>query len=442
MADPIRLVIHVSDAIRIGMIGLGTVGTGVVRLLQDAPSAMRRRRHAEFDIRRVAVRDPGKTRDVDLAQGVVVDDVRQVIDDPEVQVVVELTGAPPAYEWIRDSLLAGKSVVTANKAVIALHGAELFDIALAGGVDLMFEASVAGGIPIIRSLRNGLVANRVESLHGILNGTTNYILTRMTRGEGDYTEILADAQAEGFAEPDPTADVSGADAASKLAILSRIAFHTTGTADDIFCEGIERIEASDIDYARELGYTIKLLAIARLTPGEVEARVHPVMLSCDSQLANIHAEQNAIEVVGSAVGTQVFTGAGAGKMPTASAVVSDLVELAERTRSGASTSIGDMIVGDEATSFASMEDAEIRYFLRMQVADEPGVLEQVARILAVQKISIASVLQKERDLQGGTVPLVIVTHEARERSMQRAVAAIDKLALVDGAVRLIRMEAT
>ncbi|MFP6642464.1 MAG: homoserine dehydrogenase [Candidatus Latescibacterota bacterium] len=442
MADPVRLVSHVSDAIGIGMIGLGTVGTGVVRLLQDAPSAMRWRRHAEFDIRRVAVRDPGKTRDVDLARGVVVDDVRQVIDDPEVQVVVELTGAPPAYEWIRDALLAGKSVVTANKAVIALHGAELFDIALAGGVDLMFEASVAGGIPIIRSLRNGLVANRVESLHGILNGTTNYILTRMTRGEGDYAEILADAQAEGFAEPDPTADVSGADAASKLAILSRIAFHTTGTADDIFCEGIERIEASDIDYARELGYTIKLLAIARLTPGGVEARVHPVMLSRDSQLANIHAEQNAIEVVGSAVGTQVFTGAGAGKMPTASAVVSDLVELAERTRSGASTSIGDMIVGDEATSFAPMEDAEIRYFLRMQVADEPGVLEQVARILAVQEISIASVLQKERDLQGGTVPLVIVTHEARERSMQRAVAAIDKLALVDGGVRLIRMEAT
>ena len=431
-----------SHATGIGMIGLGTVGTGVVQLLQDAPSAMRRRRHAEFDIRRVAVRDPDKRRDVDLADGVVVGDVRQVLDDPDVQVVVELTGAPAAYDWIRDALRSGKSVVTANKAVIALHGTELFDIALEAGVDLMFEASVAGGIPIIRSLRNGLVANRVESLHGILNGTTNYILTRMTRGEGDYHEILADAQALGFAEPDPTADVSGADAASKLAILSRIAFHTTGTAADIFCEGIERIEASDIDFARELGYTIKLLAIARLVPGGVEARVHPVMLPADSQLANIHAEQNAIEVVGSAVGTQVFTGAGAGKMPTASAVVSDLVELAERMRSGASTSIGDMIVGDEAARFAPMEDVVIRYFLRLQVADQPGVLEQVARILAAQQISIASVLQKERDLEGGTVPLVIVTHEARERSMQQAVTAIDRLALVDGGVRLIRMEAT
>jgi homoserine dehydrogenase len=430
----------VSNAIGIGMIGLGTVGTGVVQLLQDAPSAMRRRRHAEFAIRRVAVRDLAKQRDVDLGDGVVVDDARQVLDDPSVQVVVELTGAAPAYEWIRDALRAGKSVVTANKAVIALHGAELFDMALDRGVDLMFEASVAGGIPIIRSLRNGLVANRVESLHGILNGTTNYILTRMTRGEGDYAEILADAQAEGYAEPDPTADVSGADAASKLAILSRIAFHTTGTAADIYCEGIEQIESSDIDFARELGYTIKLLATARLVAGGVEARVHPVMLRHDSQLANIHAEQNAIEVMGSAVGTQVFTGAGAGKMPTASAVVSDLVELAERKRSGASTSIGDMIVGDEAASFAPMEGAELRYFLRMQVTDQPGVLAQVSRILAEQQISIASVLQKERGLQGDTVPLVIVTHEARESSMQQAVATIDGLSLVDGGVRLIRME--
>lgn len=430
-----------ADAIGVGLIGLGTVGTGVVQLLQDAPSAMRKRRHAEFDIRRVAVRDLSKARSVELRASVVGDDPQAVLADPSVQVVVELTGAPPAYEWIRDALKAGKSVVTANKAVIALHGAELFDIAMDRGVDLMFEASVAGGIPIIRSLRNGLVANRMESLHGILNGTTNYILTRMTRGEGNYAEILADAQAEGYAEPDPTADVSGADAASKLAILSRIAFHTTGTADDIYCEGIERIEASDIDFARELGYTIKLLAIARLGGSGVEARVHPVMVPSDSLLANIHAEQNAIEVVGSAVGTQVFTGAGAGQMPTASAVVSDLVELAERLRSGASTSIGDMIVGDEEAQFAPMADSQIRYFLRMQVADQPGVLEQVARILAVENISIASVLQKERDLQGGTVPLVIVTHEARESSMQTAVGAIDGLDLVQDGVRLIRMEA-
>ena len=428
-----------SDTIGIGLIGLGTVGTGVVQLLQDAPSSMRRRK-TQFDLRRVAVRDPAKARGVELAPGVLTDAAEQVLADPAVQVVIELTGAAPAYGWIRSALEAGKDVVTANKAVIAEHGGELFDIALAHDVDLMFEASVAGGIPVIRSLREGLVANRVRSLYGILNGTTNYILTRMTRGEGDYPEILADAQAAGYAEPDPTADVSGADAASKLAILCRIAFHTKGTAAEIYCEGIERIEASDIDYAREFGYTIKLLAIAKMTPAGVEARVHPVMVPSESLLASIRNEYNAIELVGSAVGTQVLYGAGAGQMPTASAVVSDLVELAERKRSGASTSIGDMIVGDEANAFADMNDVEIRYYLRMLVEDRPGVLEQITRVLAAEKISIASVLQKERDLQGGTVPLIIVTHEARERDMRAAVAGINSLPMIEGGVRLIRME--
>ena len=428
-----------SGAIGLGLIGLGTVGTGVVQLLREAPAAVRRRK-ACFEVRRAAVRDPARARDVQLPPGVLTGDAGKVISDPGVQVVVELTGAPGACGWIRQALKAGKHVVTANKAVIAEHGDELFDLAAEGDVDLLFEASVAGGIPIIRSLRNGLVANRVESLYGILNGTTNYILTRMARGEGDYDQILAQAQAAGYAEPDPAADVSGADAASKLVILSRIAFHTRGTAADIYCEGIEAIEASDIEYARELGFAIKLLAIARQAPGGVEARVHPVMVPADSQLANIQDEFNAIEVVGSAVGTQVFSGAGAGRMPTASAVVSDLVELAERRRRGAATSIGDMILGEEAVGFTDICEAEIRYFLRMLVEDRPGVLERIARILAEERISIASVLQKERDLQGGAVPLVIVTHEARERAMQQAVRAIEALPLVTRGVRLIRMQ--
>ncbi|MEE2658975.1 MAG: homoserine dehydrogenase [Candidatus Latescibacterota bacterium] len=430
-----------SEAIGIGMIGLGTVGGGVAQLLLDAPSAMRRREGVRFQIQRVAVRDPKKSRAVSLADGVVGTDPGTVLSDPSVQVVVELTGAPSAVDWISDALKAGKDVVTANKAVIAEHGDELFALALERGVDLMFEASVAGGIPIIRSLRNGLVANRVESLSGILNGTTNYIMTRMTRGEGDYATILADAQEKGFAESDPTMDVSGQDAAQKLVILSRIAFHTTGTAADVFCEGIESIETVDIEFARELGYTIKLLAIAKHNYGDkVEARVHPVMVPNESLLANIHDEYNAIEVVGSAVDTQVFYGKGAGRMPTASAVVSDLVELAQRKRSGATTAIGDMILGDEAASYADVSDSEIRYYLRMRVKDQPGVLEAIARILAHGEISIASVLQKERDLQGGAVPLVIVTHEARESAMQEAISAIDGLDIVEVGVRFIRME--
>jgi homoserine dehydrogenase len=428
------------EQIGIGLIGMGTVGTGVVQILQSASSAMRRK-GSSFDIRRVAIRDLSKARDVDLADGVIGTDPEAVIGDDSVQVVVELTGAAGAYEWIRSALGAGKDVVTANKAVIAEHGDELFALALDQGVDLLFEASVAGGIPIIRSLRSGLVANRVESLYGILNGTTNYMLTRMSRGEGDYDEILAEAQAKGYAEPDPTMDVSGMDAAQKLAILGRIAFHATGTAKDLYCEGIEAIESSDIEYARELGYTIKLLAIAKHTgTGTVEARVHPAMVPTESLLANIHDEFNAIEIVGSAVGNQVFYGAGAGQMPTASAVVSDLVELAERKRTGASTAIGDMILDDGAIPFADIEDSLIRYFLRMRVADRPGVLSQITNILAQGEISIASVIQKERDLEGGTVPLIIVTHEARERAMRQAVAAIDELEFTEGATRLIRME--
>jgi homoserine dehydrogenase len=401
---------------------------------------MRRRKHMSFSLERVAVRDKNKKRDVEIDPARLTTDVEELLADANVQLVVELTGAAPAYEWVRSALEQGKDVVTANKALLAEHGEELFELALEKGADLMFEASVAGGIPIIRSLRSGLVANRVESLYGILNGTTNYILTRMTRGEGSYEEILADAQAMGYAEPDPTMDVSGMDAAQKLSILSRIAFCCRGTGSEVFCEGIENITSSDIEYARELGYIIKLLAIAKRRNGEVEMRVHPAMVPESSLLANINDEFNAIEVVGSAVGNQVFYGKGAGQMPTASAVVSDMVELIERKGAGAAPAVGDMVLGSEAVGVASVSQIEMRYFLRMQVADRPGVMEQIAHILAVEQISIASVLQKERDLAGGSVPLIIVTHEAREEAMQRALTTIDAMTAVQNGVHLIRME--
>ena len=428
------------SSIGVGLIGLGTVGSGVVRLLRDAPAAMQRRQHLDFQLRRIAVADPAKKRAVDVAADLLTANAMDVVDDPDVQLVVELSGAAGAREWIAAGLERGKDVVTANKAVLAQHGEELFGLALANGVDLMFEASVAGGIPIIRSLRSGLVANEVESLYGILNGTTNYILTRMTRREGGYREILADAQEKGFAEPDPAMDVSGMDAAQKLAILCRIAFHTTGTGGDVYCEGIEQVDTLDIEYARELGFTIKLLAIAKRGPGGVQARVHPAMVPSESLLANIHDELNAIEVVGSSVGTQVYSGRGAGQMPTASAVVADMVELAERKISGAGSAGGDMILDDGAACLADMSELEIRYYLRLLVEDRPGVLESITHIVAQGDISIASVIQKERDLQGGTVPLIIVTHEARERSMRQAVAAMNALDGVHEEVTMIRME--
>ncbi len=429
------------NTIGVGLIGLGTVGGGVVRLLEDAPCSMRRRKGADMVLRRVAVRDLTKDRAVPVDPALLTQDAMALVKDPAVQMVVELTGAPQAYEWISEALRAGKDVVTANKALLAERGEELFRLALDRGADLMFEASVAGGIPIIRSLRNGLVANRVESLYGILNGTTNYILTQMSRGAGGYAETLRQAQEKGYAEPDPTLDVSGMDAAQKLAILCRIAFHTTGTAKQIFCEGIERIEPQDIEYARELGYTIKLLAIAKRRGGQVEARVHPVMVPSEALIANIHDVFNAIEVVGSSVGTQVFYGRGAGQMPTASAVVADMVDLAERRNSGAGPAIGDMIIGEEATAIADMRQVELRYYLRALACDRPGVLAQIARVLAEEQISIASVIQKERDLQGGSVPLIIVTHEAPEASMQRALAVLDRLDILQGQARVIRIEA-
>ncbi len=429
-----------AKTIGVGLIGLGTVGSGVARLLQDAPCSMRRRKHADLALRRVAVRDASKPRPVQVDPSLLCQDPMAVVRDPGVQMVVELTGASQAFEWISAALAAGKDVVTANKALLAERGEELFKLALDKGADLMFEASVAGGIPIIRSLRNGLVANRVESLYGILNGTTNYILTRMSRGAGTYAQILKQAQEKGYAEPDPTMDVSGMDAAQKLAILCRIAFHTIGTARQVFCEGIERIEPQDIEYARELGYTIKLLAIAKRRGEQVEARVHPAMVPSESLIANIHDEFNAIEVKGSAVGTQVFYGRGAGQMPTASAVVADMVDLAERHHSGAGPAIGDMIIGEEAVSIAPIHQVELRYYLRVLACDRPGVLAQIARVLAEEHISIASVIQKERDLQGGTVPLVIVTHEAPEAAMQRALQALDGLEIVEGQARLIRIE--
>jgi homoserine dehydrogenase len=429
-----------SDSIGVGLIGFGTVGSGVVELLQDAPSSMRRRKNIDFSLQRIAVCDLKKTRRTSIDPALLTANAEEVVADPAVQLVVELTGAAGAFDWVSEALRQGKDVVTANKAMLAERGEELFELALANGADLMFEASVAGGIPIIRSLRNGLVANRVESLYGILNGTTNYILTRMSRGEGDYADILKDAQDQGYAEPDPTMDVSGMDAAQKLAILCRIAFHSTGTGSDVFCEGIECIEKSDIEYVRELGYVIKLLAIAKQQNGSVEARVHPAMVPVDSLLANIHDEFNAIQVQGSAVGPQVFSGRGAGQMPTASAVVADMVELLERKVAGAGTAIGDMILGEEAVAIASVAAVEMRYFLRALVSDQPGVLERIARILSEEKISIASVLQKERDLHGGSVPLVIVTHEASEAAMQRALAQISTLDAVQGAVKLIRIE--
>ena len=427
-------------SVGVGIIGMGTVGSGVVKLLGDMPVSMKRRKSVVFSIEKIAVREKSKARSVNVDAQILTEDVNELLEDKNIDIVIELTGAPAAYDWVRGALERGKDVVTANKALLAEHGEELYKLAFDHGKNIMFEASVAGGIPVVKCLRSGLVANQIESLYGILNGTTNYILTRMHKGEGTFSEILADAQEIGFAEPDPTMDVSGRDAAQKLAILSRIGFCSKALGAEVFCEGIEHLEPIDIDYATELGYVIKLLAISKRVQSGIEMRVHPAMVPANSLLGNINDEYNAVEIVGSSVGNQVFYGKGAGQMPTASAVVADLVELAERNADGAGPLISDMLIGEEGLPMANLDAMEIRYFLRMQAIDKPGVLEQISNLLSSKNISIASVLQKERDVDGGYVPLVIVTHEAREVSMQKSVEEINNLSVIQGTVQVIRIE--
>ena len=428
------------NAIGVGMIGMGVVGGGVARILQDRADHFRSVRGVDLQLRRVAVRDLGKPRTVAFPSEVMVDDAQKVIDDPDVQIVIEVMGGiQPAHDFCLSALKAGKDVVSANKALLAEHGNDLFGEAARSGVEVAFEASVCGGIPIIRALKDGLVANRIESLYGILNGTTNYILTRMTDDGGDFESALAMAQDKGFAEADPTMDVDGTDAAQKLALLCRIAFGLELDSSDILKQGISHIRSIDIDFARELGYTIKLLAIAKVRQGRIEARVHPAMVPSGTMLANVKDEFNAVEVLGNAVGPQVFHGRGAGQMPTASAVVSDLVDMAERRLAGCNGSREP--VPCAAAKIVPPEEIHTGAYCRFTVHDRPGVLAQIAQIFSEQEISIATVIQQGRsEVEGGSVPLIMTTHDAPEAAMRRAVAAIDQLPVIQEPSQVVRIE--
>ena len=420
---------------------MGVVGGGVVRLIQDNAERFKAVRAIDLDIRRIAVRDLAKPRSVEVPAEWLVDSAEAVIDDPDVQIVVEVMGGiEPAHAFSLRALEAGKDLVTANKALLAQHGHELFDAAARHNVDLAFGASVCGGIPIIRSLADGLVANRIESIYGILNGTTNYVLTRMTDNGGAFDDMLREAQQKGFAEADPTMDIDGTDAAQKLALLCRIAFRRGLSPDDILREGISHITPQDIDIARELGYTIKLLAVAKAAEDRIEARVHPALVPSGALLANIKNEFNAVEIVGHAVGPQLFYGRGAGELPTASAVVSDLVDLAERRLSGRDVGRSPLAGLPDANP-VPVGEVKTSFYCRFTVYDQPGVLAQIARIFASEKISIATVIQRGRsETQNGTVPLIMTLHEAPEAAMRRAVAQIDRLSIVGQQSQTIRIE--
>ena len=437
----------VSD-VRIGLLGLGTVGAGVVKILQTRREMLEERAGARLTLAAVADTDLTRAREgLDLKNLPLTGDAAHVLADPSIHVVIELVGGlEPARTFISRALAARKHVVTANKALLAHHGAELYEEARRSGVALGFEAAVAGGIPLIRAVKDGLVANRVLSLAGIVNGTCNYILSKMTDEGLDFSLVLKEAQAHGYAEADPALDIEGMDSAHKLQILVALAFRTFVDLKHIHTEGITRVTAQDIDYARELGYRIKLLAIAKATgpagapSAGVEVRVHPTMIPAASPLAAVSGVFNGIFLTGDAVGDLMFYGRGAGQMPTASAVLSDVVEIARRIAHGIpSLPLELPSIGPTALPLTPMEAIRCCYYLRVTAQDRPGVLSRVAGILGENDISIANVIQKGRGTREA-VPVVMLTHEARERDMRAALAKIDRLRDVAAATTMIRVE--
>lgn len=413
--------------IRIGIIGLGTVGCGTVALLQRNRELIRRRAGCEIDIRKIAVRDISKPRDVSVEQDLLTTRVADLLSDPEIDIIVEVMGGTePAKTFILEAIAAGKSVVTANKELLAKHGAELLDAAKQRSVDVNFEGSVAGGIPLITPLKQSLVANRILCIMGILNGTTNYILTRMTRSGVDFSAALAEAQAKGFAEADPSSDVDGHDAAYKIAIVGAIAFGARFSVDEVYRTGIAKVSTKDIQYASELGYTIKLLAIAQADDSAIELRVHPTLVPNDHPLASVSEEFNAILVEGDGVGRVMFYGRGAGAEPTGSAVVGDIVDAARNLVHGSRGRLP--CTCDQAMHLKRFDDVQSMFYIRMLVEDRPGVLARIAGVLGEERVSIASMIQKGEEQDHAE--LVWITHSARQQAVDRAVSRIGELEVV------------
>jgi homoserine dehydrogenase len=423
------------EPIRIGMLGCGVVGTGVARLLTEHAEPIRDRAGVPLQLQRIAVRNLAKKRDPSVDMTRLSGDAAAVVRDPELDVVVEVMGGiEPARSLILEALRLGKPVVTANKELLAARGAELFDAADAVGVDLKFEASVAGAIPIIHPLKESLSGDRLRRVLGIVNGTTNYVLWRMATTGAAYSEALAEATELGYAEPDPSSDVEGFDAAAKCAILASLAFNARVVAGDVYREGITDVTAADIAAASRMGYTVKLLAIAELSDGEVSARVHPAMIPSTHPLASVSEAYNAVFVEGDAIGQLMFYGRGAGSLPTGSAVVGDLVDVA-RNRAQGAHGVGCTCLYERG--IRGMDDVYTQYYLALDVADRPGVLAQVAAVFGEHGVSIRSVLQRGRGVEA---QLVLVTHLAKERAMRATLAALRDLDEVSSLGSVMRVE--
>jgi len=423
--------------IRVGMLGLGTVGTGVYKVLTQNADSITSRVGASISVEKIVVNNINKERNIKIAPGVMTNKVEEVLDNPDIDIVVEVMGGiEPAQTYILKALRGGKHVVTANKDLIAEHGKELFDAEKEHHTDLFFEASVAGGIPIIRPLKQCLAANKVSGVMGIINGTTNFILTKMTKEGRDFNDVLSEAQQLGYAEADPTSDIEGLDAARKTAILASVAFNTRVTYQDVYVEGITKVGAMDIKYANELGYTVKLLGIAKDQEGQVEVRVHPVFIPNAHPLAAVNDAFNAIFVTGDAVGETMFYGPGAGELPTASAVVADVIEVARNIQSNVTGRIGCTCY--EEKEIKPIGDITSKYYLRLIVKDEPSVLASIASVLGNQKVSIATVIQK-RNVEA-LAEVVLITHKVKEQNLQDALSIIKGMSITKDIANVIRVE--
>ncbi len=430
-------------AIKVGLMGFGTVGSGVVRLLTEQQEILSQRLGCDLVLVKIADPDLERPRPVPVARELLTPRAEDILDDPEIDIVVELIGGlTVARDYMLAAIDRGKHVVTANKALLAHHGNDLLAAAAAKKVEIAFEAAVCGGIPVILALRQGLAANRIQELLGILNGTCNYILTQMSQHGLSYAQALAEAQAAGFAEADPTLDVEGIDTAHKLAILMSLAYGIRLDLESIAVEGISRLDPLDLQFALEFGYRLKLLAITRDDGHRLEARVHPTLVPKDHMLSQVSGAMNAVYLTGDAAGSILLYGQGAGMMPTASAVVGDIMDLARNLMHGVPRRVPPLgcAKAQESTRLIKpLNDLVTNYYFRFAALDRPGVLSQVSGILGKYGISIAAVIQKGREV-AGTVPIVMITHEAREADARQALKEIDQLPVVSPPAIFYRIE--
>lgn len=428
-------------AINIGIIGFGTVGAGTAKILLKKRDELEAKSGFPIVLKKIADLDITSDRGIKIPRNILTNNTSEVLNDPDIDIIVELIGGiHPAKEIIIEALNNGKHVVTANKALLAEEGRQIFTVAGKNKVDVGFEASVAGSIPIIKIVRESLIGSSIRNIYGIINGTANYILTKMTEEGVDFETVLKEAQALGYAEADPTFDIEGIDSAHKLTILASLAFGIPFSFKRVYTEGITRITPLDIEFASEFGYRIKLLAIAKRTGKDIELRVHPTMLPEDDLISSVGGVFNAIFVEGDATGEALYYGRGAGEMPTGSAVVSDVVDIARNIITGACVRIkGINVAGTPDLMIKKMEDIRTSYYLRFSATDKPGVLSRISGILGSHNISIKSMIQKGRKKEKA-VPVVMMTHEAREKDMMLALKEINRLSMVSGRTMYLRVE--